>query len=73
MAGLLGYKGFFAEQADRTRILEQFRGGMGKVLVATNALGIGIDIPDIRCMIHLRWPRTILDYSQESRRAGRDG
>ncbi|KAJ5443111.1 hypothetical protein N7445_004862 [Penicillium cf. griseofulvum] len=73
MAGLLGCEGFFAEQADRAGILERFRGGMGKVLVATNALGMGIDIPDIRCVIHLGWPRTMLDYSQESGRAGRDG
>ncbi|KAJ5443114.1 hypothetical protein N7445_004865 [Penicillium cf. griseofulvum] len=73
MAGLLGCEGFFAEQADRAGILERFRGSMGKVLVATNALGMGIDIPDIRCVIHLGWPRTMLDYSQESGRAGRDG
>jgi superfamily II DNA helicase RecQ len=42
------------------------------VVVATNALGMGVDIPDIRCVIHVNRPRTLLDYRQESSRAGRD-
>lgn len=73
MADLLGCEAFFAHQADRPGILKRFRHGSGKILVATNALGMGIDIPDIRCVIHLGWPRTMLDYGQESGRAGRDG
>jgi superfamily II DNA helicase RecQ len=42
------------------------------VIVATSALGIRVDIPDIWCIIYVDWPRTILDYAQESSRAGRD-
>ncbi|KAJ3454816.1 hypothetical protein MRS44_013416 [Fusarium solani] len=45
----------------------------GRVIVATNALGMGIDIPNIRLIIHLEMPRRIGDYDQQSGRAGRDG
>jgi superfamily II DNA helicase RecQ len=45
----------------------------GRVIVATNALGLGIDIPDIRVIVHLEMPRRIGDYGQQSGRAGRDG
>jgi superfamily II DNA helicase RecQ len=58
---------------DQGAILDQFRQGEEKVIVATSALGMGIDIPDIRSIIHLGRPRTLLDYGQESGRAGRDG
>jgi superfamily II DNA helicase RecQ len=40
--------------------------------VATSVLGIGVDIPDIRCIIHIRRPRSLLEYAQESGRARRD-
>ncbi|KIV98741.1 uncharacterized protein PV09_09493 [Verruconis gallopava] len=42
-------------------------------MVATNALGMGVDIPDIEWIIHADEPRDMLDYAQESGRAGRDG
>lgn len=41
-------------------------------MVATNALGMRVDIPDIRVMIHAGAPRKLRDYAQESGRAGRD-
>ena len=73
MADQLGCDAFFSKQHDLDGILSRFRQTPGSVIVATNALGMGIDIPDIRSVIHLGQPRTILDYAQESGRAGRDG
>lgn len=47
--------------------------GDGRVIVATNALGLGIDVPDIRVVLHVGAPRRMSDYAQQSGRAGRDG
>lgn len=45
----------------------------GRVIVATNALGVGLDIPNVRSVIHAGSPRKLRDYAQESGRGGRDG
>jgi superfamily II DNA helicase RecQ len=42
------------------------------VIVATSALGIGVDVPDIWCIIYMDWLFSLLDYAQESGRAGRN-
>lgn len=41
--------------------------------MATNAFGLGIDVPDIRVVLHIEMPFEMADYAQQSGRAGRDG
>ncbi|MDD5071165.1 MAG: RecQ family ATP-dependent DNA helicase [Patescibacteria group bacterium] len=61
------------DPSDRTWVQENFMAGKVKVIVATNAFGLGIDKKDIRFVIHYDMPGTIEAYYQEAGRAGRDG
>jgi ATP-dependent DNA helicase RecQ len=59
--------------AERTRVQELFMAGKSRVVVATNAFGMGIDKADVRLVAHLQLPGTLEGYYQEAGRAGRDG
>jgi len=61
------------ENETRMKIEKELMDNHWKCIISTNALGMGIDKPDIRFVIHTQVPQSPIHYYQEIGRAGRDG
>ena len=80
LAALLRLEGMAAEhyhagmdREERLAVQARFTAGETEVLTATTAFGMGVDVPDIRCIVLDGLPDTMLDLAQQFGRAGRDG
>jgi ATP-dependent DNA helicase RecQ len=61
---------------DRDMLLGRFTGRLDppvRVIICTNAFGMGLDLPDVRLVVHWQYTASVEDYLQEFGRAGRDG
>ncbi|KAK2733437.1 DNA helicase [Colletotrichum kahawae] len=74
--GCAAFHSSISSMEDKALRLEAWRRGDSAnwgVIMATNALGLGINMLDVRLVVHAGMPRQLRDFVQESGRAGRDG
>ncbi|TEB18211.1 adenosine tri phosphatase, partial [Perkinsus sp. BL_2016] len=59
------------EQSERLWVFEQFRHGDTKVLVSTNLMGRGVDVPKVNMVLNYDMPKNITEYIHRIGRTGR--
>ncbi|EJC80198.1 ATP-dependent DNA helicase, RecQ family [Rhizobium leguminosarum bv. trifolii WSM2297] len=70
------YHSRLGNEWERQELLKRFQGESRPIvnhIICTNAFGMGLDVPDVRLVIHWQQPASVEDYLQEFGRAGRDG
>jgi len=67
------YSRDMASDTEKARLVRAFTAGVEKLCTATTILGLGIDAPGVRVVLHVAMCRQLLDLVQESGRAGRTG
>ena len=64
---------YHAGRSDRAEAQDAFTSGRVQAVAATNAFGMGVNVPDVRLVVHTALPDSLEQLYQEAGRAGRDG
>jgi superfamily II DNA helicase RecQ len=64
---------YHSKVINREDVLERFISSDDETIAATSSLSMGVDVPGVDAVLHVGAPRSLVDYAQESGRAGRDG